>query len=226
MAAPSALLEVVAGKAAGMSIVVDDELVVGRNAEGAGKLAEDGELSRSHARIAIDGNGFCAVEDLGSTNGTFVNGLRITTPQTLSQGDTIEVGGTTLVVRDLPAVGRQITAPSAVASLPIPPASAGPLPPAEPAPSEPAPLAEPVPPAEPAADVAPPAEPVGSDTESETAVAASAAGSLSLQLEVDFSAREARLRLNHADEPLRLVCEDGLWRVAPAEAATDVRDSA
>jgi hypothetical protein len=76
--------------------------------------------------------------------------------------------------------------------------------------------------------VVPPAEPVptGSDTESETAVAALAAGSLSLQLEVDFSAREARLRLNHADEPLRLVCEDGLWRVAPAEAATEARDSA
>ena len=224
MAAPSALLEVVAGKAVGMSIVVDDELVVGRNAEGAGKLAEDGELSRSHARIAIDGNGFCAVEDLGSTNGTFVNGLRITTPQTLSQGDTIEVGGTTLVVRDLPAVGRQDTAQSAVASLPIPPAPAEPLPPAEPAPP-----AEPLPPAKPpAADVVPPAEPVptGSDTESETAVAALAAGSLSLQLEVDFSAREARLRLNHADEPLRLVCEDGLWRVAPAEAATEARDSA
>lgn len=188
MAAPSALLEVVAGKAVGMSIVVDDELVVGRNAEGAGKLAEDGELSRSHARIAIDGNGFCAVEDLGSTNGTFVNGLRITTPQTLSQGDTIEVGATTLVVRELPTVGAQDTAASAIVSVTEPPASR-------------------VSPAVPVAD-------------------APVAGSLSLQLEVDFSAREARLRLDRADEPVRLVCEDGVWRVAAADAATDVRDSA
>jgi len=87
-----------------MSIVVEDELVIGRNADGVGKLAEDGELSRSHARIALDGNGFCAIEDLGSTNGTFVNGLRISTPQTLSEGDTVELGGTTLVARTLPAL--------------------------------------------------------------------------------------------------------------------------
>src|SRR6516225_8857509 len=80
-----ARLEIVAGRAIGMSILLDDE-----------------EISRSHARISLDRSGFCAIEDLGSTNGTFVNGLRISGPQTLSVGDTIELGGTTLVVRELP----------------------------------------------------------------------------------------------------------------------------
>jgi pSer/pThr/pTyr-binding forkhead associated (FHA) protein len=218
MAAPSALLEVVAGKAVGMSIVVDDELVVGRNAEGAGKLAEDGELSRSHARIAIDGNGFCAVEDLGSTNGTFVNGLRITTPQTLSQGDTIEVGATTLVVRELPGLKAQKTSPGASRLPPPPP------PPPVPAGEAPAPAGPDIP-TEPelAPESDPPAAP---DLPAEAVVAAPSTSSLSLQLEVDFSSQEARLRLDHGDEPVRLVCEDGVWRVASAEAATDVRDSA
>jgi pSer/pThr/pTyr-binding forkhead associated (FHA) protein len=98
MAGPSALLEVVAGKATGMSIVVEDELVVGRNAQGAGKLAEDDELSRSHARIAIDGKGFCAVEDLGSTNGTFVDGARIAGPTLLGGGAQIRLGTSVIAV--------------------------------------------------------------------------------------------------------------------------------
>jgi predicted component of type VI protein secretion system len=208
MAAPSALLEVVAGKAAGMSIVVDDELVVGRNADGAGRLAEDGELSRSHARIAIDGNGFCAVEDLGSTNGTFVNGLRITTPQTLSPGDTIEVGGTTLVVRDIPT-RTQDTARSGVVKLPeSPPAAAEPTPDTD------------------AADAKPqaPRAPEPPSASAEPAASAPPTGSLSLLLEVDFSTQEVRLRTDDASEPLLLVCEDGVWRAAQ-DAATRERDS-
>jgi pSer/pThr/pTyr-binding forkhead associated (FHA) protein len=95
-------LEVVAGNAAGMSILVVDELVIGRRTAGAGRLADDREISRSHARIALDANGLCTIEDLGSTNGTFINGLRISAAQTLSVGDTIKLGASTLVVRDLP----------------------------------------------------------------------------------------------------------------------------
>ena len=97
-----ARLEVVAGRAIGMSVLIDDELLIGRHAEGAGRLADDEEISRSHARLSLDRTGFCAIEDLGSTNGTYVNGLRIKGPETLSEGDTIEVGATTLVVRELP----------------------------------------------------------------------------------------------------------------------------
>src|SRR6516165_1951084 len=98
----AARLEVVAGKAAGTSIMVEDELVIGRHATGAGRLADDEEISRTHARITLERSGYLAIEDLGSTNGTFVNGLRISGPKTLTEGDGIEVGGTTLVVRELP----------------------------------------------------------------------------------------------------------------------------
>src|SRR5437763_5120106 len=107
MAGSAARLEVLTGRAAGMSLVIDDELVIGRLAEGAGRLADDEEISRSHARLSVDSSGQCTVEDLGSTNGTWVNGMRITTPQTLAEGDTVELGGTTMVVREVPAVAEQ-----------------------------------------------------------------------------------------------------------------------
>ena len=39
------------------------------------------------------------VHDLGSTNGTYVNGRRVTTPTTVSKGDTVQIGKTILEVR-------------------------------------------------------------------------------------------------------------------------------
>ena len=57
-------------------------------------LPADTKASRLHARLVADGGGI-AVEDAGSTNGTFVNGQRVTR-QTLMSGDTIVIGTTTL----------------------------------------------------------------------------------------------------------------------------------
>jgi pSer/pThr/pTyr-binding forkhead associated (FHA) protein len=106
MGTPAARLEVVSGKTVGQSILVADELVLGRHADGPGRLSDDEEVSRLHARITLDQSGVCEVEDLGSTNGTYVNGLRISEPEVLSVGDTIEVGQTTLAVRELPTSRR------------------------------------------------------------------------------------------------------------------------
>ena len=222
MSQAMARFDVVAGRAIGMSILLDDELLIGRHADGAGRLADDEEISRSHARISLDRSGFCAIEDLGSTNGTFVNGLRITGPQTLSVGDTIEVGGTTLVVRELPvpaterplrAVPPQPTAPPGT-SVPAPtpgqetpsmalgpsgkpqrgPHSLDRLPDAGPTP----PPAPPGPDTEPSKPVTPPASPA----------------TLSLRLHVDLSAREASVALDESSEPIRLVFDGEAWRPA------------
>ena len=51
----------------------------------------DPEVSRRHAQITFQGGRYI-IEDLGSTNGTFVNGRRITTPTPLHNGDVIEMG--------------------------------------------------------------------------------------------------------------------------------------
>ncbi|MBC8647111.1 MAG: SpoIIE family protein phosphatase [Thermoanaerobaculia bacterium] len=58
----------------------------------------DKMLSRQHARILRDGNGGLTVEDLGSRNGTFVNGERLVALIPLRSGDRITVGGVTLKV--------------------------------------------------------------------------------------------------------------------------------
>lgn len=252
MSGPPARLEVVAGKAAGMSILIADELVVGRHAQGAGRLADDEEISRAHARFALDQNGFIAIDDLGSTNGTFVNGLRISTPQTLSEGDTIELGATTLVVREVPS--RQAT-PAAEPGAPQPTVQTGivqsPVP-EMPAPAEPEPLAglpateevstaaaEPEP--EPLADLAvteqvstapaeeepePLAYPAAAEQVSTAPAAKDAAvAALALQIEVDFEAREARISTDHASETIRLVFHEGGWRSAPANRIEEESDA-
>src|SRR5205814_5410019 len=85
------------------TIGCDDKLVSGSQAEGPGKLADDPELSRHHAEIERIENGQFTIKDLSSTNGTFVNGTQIKAPALLAQGDEIEVGGTKLVVRSVPA---------------------------------------------------------------------------------------------------------------------------
>src|SRR5215813_1623683 len=58
----------------------------------------DKMLSRQHSRIVRTNDGGFTVEDLGSRNGTFLNGERLTTVQVLKPGDRITVGGVTLKV--------------------------------------------------------------------------------------------------------------------------------
>jgi pSer/pThr/pTyr-binding forkhead associated (FHA) protein len=94
-------LEVLAGNAAGTTIDVEERLVFGRQTEGSGQLAEDPELSRHHAEISRRPSGEYVLEDLSSTNGTYVNGTRLTEPTVLSLADTIELGTTKLVVHAL-----------------------------------------------------------------------------------------------------------------------------
>jgi predicted TIM-barrel fold metal-dependent hydrolase len=92
--APVAYLRAVSGPAAGLTLQIDDELLVGRTAPGLERLAEDPELSRRHASISRDEDGRLVIKDLGSRNGTTVNGLRVER-QPLTAGDRIRVGATT-----------------------------------------------------------------------------------------------------------------------------------
>ncbi|MFQ6101872.1 MAG: FHA domain-containing protein [Anaerolineae bacterium] len=54
-------------------------------------VIDDPQVSRQHARIMRQGS-LMVIEDLGSTNGTFVNGVRLTGPHTLANGDMIGLG--------------------------------------------------------------------------------------------------------------------------------------
>jgi predicted TIM-barrel fold metal-dependent hydrolase len=91
----------VGGAAAGLRLPIGEELLLGRAAPGCARLADDVELSRRHATIAQVGSEL-VIEDHGSRNGTWVNGLRIER-QVLAPGDRVRVGVTTFeLVRGAP----------------------------------------------------------------------------------------------------------------------------
>lgn len=93
---PAASLVIRQGPQAGMSFpMVGNQVILGRE-EGMDIVLQDPEASRRHTRISWQAGHFI-VEDLGSTNGTFVNGVQITSPKILSPGDSIGIGQTALV---------------------------------------------------------------------------------------------------------------------------------
>ncbi|HUR51208.1 MAG TPA: DUF3662 and FHA domain-containing protein [Mycobacteriales bacterium] len=75
---------------------LDGTVVVGRGAEAGIQLTDTG-VSRLHVELEVQPEGI-AVRDLGSTNGTYVNGRRVQSAM-LADGDRITVGTTDLVVR-------------------------------------------------------------------------------------------------------------------------------
>jgi pSer/pThr/pTyr-binding forkhead associated (FHA) protein len=93
-------LKVLAGPAFSKEIPIGNELVIGRSRDGAGSLGGDPELSRLHARIRRTPEGILVLEDLGSTNGTFLNEWRVTAGQQLRVGDRIALGQTLLELID------------------------------------------------------------------------------------------------------------------------------
>ena len=79
---------------AGEEVPVDSmPVAIGRGGQNQVPLDGDEFASAQHARFEAKRDGLW-VEDIGSTNGTFVNGARVTTPRRLAQGDIVRVGQT------------------------------------------------------------------------------------------------------------------------------------
>ena len=102
------------GPLAGQRVEVDAELVLGR--EDASLTIDDEEISRRHAVIRPTDGGI-EIEDLGSTNGTYVNAVRIESATRLAGGDTVKLGRSVLQVESVRAA-----ATVAAAVVPTPPA--------------------------------------------------------------------------------------------------------
>ncbi len=226
-------LEVTAGNAVGTVIEVDDELLIGRLAAGVGRLADDIEISRRHARIFRTDGGRYAVEDLVSTNGTYVNGRRIGDVTPLEVGDWMDIGATTLVVRVcVPGPVAPVSAADPLAPVDAtvapPPAAAVAEPvvePAEPVVEPVAAVVEPVaavvePVAATAADLPPterfaPAPPPAIELEVDGGAAT--AWRLTLRLEIDLAGRAVALHLDDESDPVSVVHRDGRWQVASGD---------
>jgi steroid delta-isomerase-like uncharacterized protein len=80
------------GPEAGETFELDrDVIIIGREKQSVDVMIADPAVSRRHARLTRQGNSY-TIEDLKSSNGTFLNSQRISVPVLLSDGDVIELG--------------------------------------------------------------------------------------------------------------------------------------
>ena len=81
----------------GREFEVNDVVVLGRSDE-TDVVLDDPYASEFHMRLVSQENGMM-LHDLGSTNGTYVNGRRVSAPTELKRGDTIQVGKTVMEIK-------------------------------------------------------------------------------------------------------------------------------
>jgi pSer/pThr/pTyr-binding forkhead associated (FHA) protein len=89
-------LRVTKGKQEGLSLPLGEGLKIGR-ASDCQLILDDDYVSTRHAQIVRTESGY-VVEDLGSTNGTYVNNERVSSPAPFSTTDTLRIGRTLMVV--------------------------------------------------------------------------------------------------------------------------------
>jgi hypothetical protein len=113
------------GPTVGANYPLEDESIsIGREASNTIQI-NDAEVSRRHARMQFQGGKY-VIEDLGSTNGTHVNGQRIVSACVLKPGDVVSFGEGIVLVYE--ALGQDPAATLAVARPAAPPRQQVPAP--------------------------------------------------------------------------------------------------
>ena len=116
------------GPILGSSYYLDkDEVSIGRDLANDVPVP-DAEISRRHARFIVKNDGVY-IEDLGSTNGTFLNGVRLSSPKRLQNGDLITLAENTVMSFEwegaeqaatfTPTYGAPLTEPEPVRAEPV-----------------------------------------------------------------------------------------------------------
>jgi VWFA-related protein len=80
--------------------VFGDQAVIGRGSEADVRIADDGEISRRHAKLFRTEEGDFAIVDMASTNGTLLNGKKVNQAR-VHDGDLIDLGNTRLVFKSV-----------------------------------------------------------------------------------------------------------------------------
>jgi hypothetical protein len=109
------------GAGVGQTYMLGGELRLGRDRSNAIVL-HDGKISRKHSLFRPRGGGWI-IQDLDSTNGTYVNGVRIYQPVKLKDGDIIRVGDTHLSFHT--SMASMISAQEAISDAPPQPSVSG-----------------------------------------------------------------------------------------------------
>jgi pSer/pThr/pTyr-binding forkhead associated (FHA) protein len=142
------------------SMTLEGTIDAGREVGGL-RLADE-QVSRHHLRFAVEVGGL-SVMDLGSTNGTSINGSRITEVTRVADGDRIEVGDTVIgvsVLNETEAAVESGSGPASMTTAPYPVEDKPPAPPSVPPPPPPPPpppsRPRPAPPGASDADAKPP----------------------------------------------------------------------
>lgn len=124
------------GPTPGVTFPLDgDQLTIGRDSNN-GVAINDAEVSRKHSRLTFQGGKY-VLEDLGSTNGTFVNGQRLAGPVVLKAGDVVSLGEQIVLMYDAINMdpGATIAVSRKSARVEPPPAYSAPAPVSTPAPA-------------------------------------------------------------------------------------------
>jgi pSer/pThr/pTyr-binding forkhead associated (FHA) protein len=108
-AAPPLYLEIIEGPGVGLKVPLRRPTVIGRGEE-ADLLLDNMHTSCSHARITPRSDDCAFVEDLESSNGTFVNHVAVHAPTQMSVGDELVVGLSVFTLRTGAEVDRRATA--------------------------------------------------------------------------------------------------------------------
>src|SRR4051795_4824620 len=119
-------LKISSGGNAGQTVeVTGDEFTIGREAS-ADLVLNDGKASRRHAALKLLPDGRATLYDLGSSNGTYVNGQRIQST-VLNGNEQVQIGDTVMVPTAAPAAApAPVGAQGATTARPVPPAAPAP----------------------------------------------------------------------------------------------------
>jgi pSer/pThr/pTyr-binding forkhead associated (FHA) protein len=113
-------LHVKTGPAAGLRVTVEGEVILGR--KGADLDLDDQQVSRRHAAVRDDGRSV-EIEDLGSRNGTWLDGRRVAGTVTIDTDTDLQIGDTTIAIVGVTREPDRRAAPPLTPSTPFAPSS-------------------------------------------------------------------------------------------------------
>lgn len=103
--------------------LTEGELTIGRDINNQ-IIINDAEISRRHTRLVLQGDSYM-IEDLGSTNGTFVSGQRLSGPRLLHPSDTIRLGENVTLSYEVAGFDPDATAVAGPGYAGVPPSDIG-----------------------------------------------------------------------------------------------------